>query len=683
MVRKGLITFTFLSFATIIALFAVLTPLDLESTLNAWYGFGSDNNRSLQPVSFFGIPVFAPFLGLGVRLPLLSGITNSPLAWIAPNVTIISLQIGVISVSLISLIAFLYFVTVRINPKFSTLYFGILILVILSTTWFYAFVNDWTEIAIGYLGIIHLFVGVILLFNPNKRHIRSRIDELISLFILGVGGVLVSLTHVGYLPAIIYPFLFFVFALKPLRNFLMLGRSTKLVLVLAAILFVLKQLQVFDAVSFSEADNLREQSFKNLTSTVMQGLIFAFNTDFTSRAIVLPIGFLIAAGLLLGAKKKNEKGGLVDFRVSVARALWLTSLFSILLIFVNNLGFLPSASQNWLFRDIAVLSGLFSWILLHRQVPLAFVKPGLRFISFCAGTNAIVFLLFFCNIIIGSAIQSTQATTPTRNYIFSAESVYGHGQRVLYDFYQWDNFFNPGTKKIDSREIYSRGYSSITGWPKMRGSMPLMISTRPLEGKIDKFNCNSSLLQFLQVSWVATEFRCDMPIGSELVNGVSIYKNGEFFILKSHTQIVNFPNCPLFDDDCFLKIIQIGEQITSSSPQITACKNDCAYSLDFNLQPNSAYILPIKYDERLGIKELQINSTLKTFQVGGFLGVSNPGENVIQGAELSYQPSVFQTISILAGVAHLFLVVTLGFLLVLCLIINLTRSRRKTTLGST
>jgi hypothetical protein len=98
MVRKSLIAFTFLGVATTIILFAVLTPLDLESTLNAWYGFGSNNNRSLQPVSFFGIPVFAPFLGLGVRLPLLSGITNSPLAWIAPNLTILSLQLGVISV---------------------------------------------------------------------------------------------------------------------------------------------------------------------------------------------------------------------------------------------------------------------------------------------------------------------------------------------------------------------------------------------------------------------------------------------------------------------------------------------------------------------------------------------------------------------------------------------------------
>ena len=677
MVRKRLIAFSILSVATTIIFFSALTPLDLESTLNAWYGFGANRNGSLQPVSFFGIPVFAPFLGLGVRLPLLSGITNSPLAWIAPNLSISSLQLGIIAIGLISVIVCLYFTIIRVNPNFSSIYFGILILVILSTSWFYTFVNDWTEIAVGYLGMIHLFLGVTLLFNPYSGRTRSRVNELTGLFILGKGFFMVSLTHVGYMPAIIYPFLFFVLTLKPLKKIMLLSKSTKLSIALFGFLFLLKQTQIFEEINVSEVDNLRNQSITGILSTIIQGSFFAFDTNFTSRAIVLPIGFIFAAGLLLKVQNINKGGGSPDFRVTVGRSMWLTSLFSILLIFVNNLGFLPSASQNWLFRDVAVMTGLSSWVFLHRRSMLVNNRLIIKFIPLCAGMNALALLFFFGNLMVGSTLHSTRVSTPAKSNILLTESIEGAGQRILYDFNQWNYLFNTGSKKLDPREIYSNGYSSITGWPKMRGSMPLMVSSTPLEGKIDKLNCDTSLLQFIQVSWVVTKFRCDIPIKNEFPNGIKIYENNSFFVLKILKQGLDVPNCALFNSNCLARIVQLGKPIISAIPQISTCNSVCAYSLDFILQPNSAYILPIKFDEQLKFKELGPNSSLNTFQIGSLLGVSNSEEATIKGADLYYYPSDYQLVSIIASLALFFLLAAVGVLLIMRYFFDLISGRRK------
>jgi hypothetical protein len=323
------------------------------------------------------------------------------------------------------------------------------------------------------------------------------------------------------------------------------------------------------------------------------------------------------------------------------------------------------------------MTGLSSWIFLHRRSILVNDKVIVKFIPLCAGINALALLFFFGNLMIGSTLHSVRISTPAKSNILLTESIEGAGQRILYDFDQWNYLFNTGSKKLDPREIYSNGYSSITGWPKMRGSMPLMVSSTPLEGKIDKLSCDPSLLQFMQVSWVATKFRCDMPMKGEFPNGIKIYENNSFFVLKTLKQGFNVPNCELLNSDCLARVVQFGKPIISAIPQISTCNSVCAYSLDFVLQPNSAYILPIKFDEQLKFNELGANSSLNTFQFGSLLGVSNSEEATIDGADLYYHPSDHQIVSIIASLSFFFLLAALGILLIMRYFFDLIFGRRK------
>jgi len=651
--RKGFIATTLFLSAGLSILFYFLEPIDLESTLNAWYGLKSNSKYGLNPVTFLGIPVYAPFLSLGVKIPLLSGITNSPLAWISPYFSIFDLQFGLTVGGLVSTLVFMTLVIRKINPKFQTFYTLLLILTVLSTTWFYIFVNDWVEIALGYLGIIHLFLAFMALFAISEN---KKLNEAVFLILLGIGTFLVSLTHLGYLPAIVYPFIFFVLSLRPTSKLKSLNRSSKLVTFLLFVFLIFKQSQVLEAINFSKVENLRTETIKMLTSSSLDGSLLLLNNNFASRAIIFPIGFVIATILVLKLPKEKSNTGQEGIRRFLALRLCLTSIFSVFLVFFNNLEVIPSASQNWLFRDLAVWTGVSSWVLANYPTQFGRKNRRVNFRTVAAASNAAILAVFFTNIILGSAYNSISG----QNHFRTKDNIDllkpGHGGRILFDFDRWSEDFNSSGSKLDPREVQARGYASITGWPKMRGSMPFQSSDNPLEGKIDRLSCYPPLLQFLQVKWILTRYPCEIIGGNELNNGLRLYENNDFFVLKLRNSNTFLENCQLLESVCVDRILQNGSQIPIKYLQIRICERDCAYSLNFPMLPNASYLLPIKYDSGLYLKNFNSKKDLRIFQVGPFVGLSNSGKKIVNGVDLQYNPSIFQITSILSGIAHFCLV---------------------------
>ena len=654
-------TMTLIAFVIIVIMLIDLTSPDLESTLNAWYGFQGGKASVLKPVTFFGIPVYAPFIALGVKLPLLSGIVNSPLAWVAPYLSIFSLQIVLVALSLASALIFTYYVLCKVNNYFRGIYFLLLDIVVVSTTWFYVFVNDWSEIALGYLGAIHLFLFLILISGNTSVTKRTKAEEIVMLIIAGIGSLLISLTHVGYMPALVYPLLFFTALVLPTSSFLRLNAGSKIILSAFAILLVLKQLQLFDELTAINSSNLRKNSPSELFYSIFQGTLSILRKDSVSREIILPVGLNIAVLCFI---KIHARGELLSISPSlkVAKKLNLVSIFSVLFIFVNNLGVIPSASQNWLYRDIAVWSGLFSWLLIHKSWSWNCSLRIRRFMVVCVFANMLTIAIFFTTLILGSA-EKAITTPPEQSRDLIVESIDStSGGRLIFDFEKWSPFFSEPGKKLDPRSIYSKGISTITGWPKMRGSMPIVNSIPTLEGRIDQISCNPLVLEFLQVGWIATDEPCEIVNGVAMQDGIKLYKNDNFIIVKGIAPDFTYPNCELLDANCMTIYLENGLKQSSSQPQVLACKVDCAFELNFPVVPGETYLLPIKYDSGLYLKDENEISDLKISKSGSLMSISNKGKNSIVNTKIYYAPSYLQVVSIVSSIL-MFLIVTILSLL--------------------
>ena len=323
---------------------------------------------------------------------------------------------------------------------------------------------------------------------------------------------------------------------------------------------------------------------------------------------------------------------------------------------------MPSASQNWLYRDIAVWSGLFSWLLIHNSWSWHCSLHLKRIMVACVGVSSLTIAIFFTTINLGSA-EKAIARPPDRGKSLIVESIDStSGGRIIFDFEKWGTFFSEPGMKADPRSIYSKGFSTITGWPKMRGSMPLVNSIPALEGRIDQISCDPLVLQFLQIGWIATDRPCEIVNVVAMQDGVKLYKNDNFIIVNKIAPDVTYPYCELLDASCMTKYLDNGLKQSSSIPQVVSCKAECAFQLNFPVVPGETYLLPIKYDSGLHFKEEYEISGLKIFKSGSLISISNEGKSSIMNTKIYYSPSYLQVISIVSSIL-LFLIVTILLLL--------------------
>jgi hypothetical protein len=635
---------------------------DSESSFNSWFGMNVKNDIGIQPTNYAFIPIFTNSIGTGYELPFLSGITNSGIAFLTNIISVSYFRIILFSLSLLYLnYVFSNFIKFRDEkPIFLllSLYFNLGIFPIIYS---YTIKNDWWDIGIGFCAgsavLINILNGIRSIEDRNQR-----INKLKHIYLLQfVGFFLLSLTHLGYIGAIILPIIYIFITITIVQK-----NSSRFYR------FMFVNFLIF---IFSISNNLIETYFAlrskvflndvedEQISSLMQKIVvdnFSFLLrDYNGREIFLNLGASLGLIILnFYNRSKRLKSNEANRNKNIQNILvYLPFISMIFVLFNSKINYLINPSINYLFRDMSVLATLIAIIL---QVKSREIRFSYKYNILIVISIIVLQLVWFKNTVqsssdfnnikkIFTAEKSERGVKFLRKYSEEMNQITIWSDEVF-----WRNEGRFPDAPQDNEELRESGIYSIGGWPKIRNIQSLdSIFQGQLnleENYIGANSCDVILNSFLMVDYIVRhkmnpcsklnqEFVTENFIWYKVDRGLPLRISGMSGYDVNCTNEQSIPSC--FKDSGIMK-----QDIKYSNLVIEKCKSNCVFRIrNLTLQSNEAILLPVGFNKYLKLKSgdnvLQQIEEIKfqDFKKFGAIRNSSNTKIFVKNLELIYSPS--------------------------------------------
>ena len=382
--------------------FMTLAPrTENETSINAWIGVLGYSRST----TWLGLPVYQNFLNFGSALPLMSNISLSPLSILGTYLPVQHVQICMLALStLLCANALLKESFLQHHIR----YLKTTISCILGYPFLhYLYANDWTEFVLGTHGFTVLCCTLLGLLSKSSEPTKTPWGA------LWLGGCLVSLTHLGYAGAVIFPLILVCLSMGVGSVIQALKRTSRLALTLLSLSMLIGGLwlgQLVHLFNLGVINNARPTSARHLLDELLTFGLSASVREFETagffqvvrhlpynRSLFLVWPALLAIlWLLLQGKTKTEFS-------AADRALFRRLTIAIILIFLlaslgNFLSYPLRPSYDYLYRDSIVvlfflMAGVASGTLTTKPLGRLEGRPRL-FPQPPNGTTTVIALLF-------------------------------------------------------------------------------------------------------------------------------------------------------------------------------------------------------------------------------------------------------------------------------------------------
>lgn len=595
------------SVATAITLFLLLLIgiVDRETSFSGWAGLPTAAPMGFQPITLRGIPVYTQFQGLGYRLPLVSGITNSPVSYVARFLDIDSIRSVLLGIAtFVGMFSFVQASYHRAEAEEERWRRGVSLRVICSAplvaiSFTYIVKNDWSDVAFGFWGSI---ASTFALLRLVDQRVVKRSQLLESVTLLSIGFFFVSISYPWnwslFVPLTLFLYVLLTRLIWRARDWTFLG--------------ALGPLAVYLATTFAQSIDIfweyRSQSEvmgpRTLESGSLQGianlLLVQFGWLTTGREpylaiIPIVIGLFFSRRAALSLVSRTEAFIGCILLMLIGGFTWFAE--------VPLLGtMLPSAS--FAFRDI-----LLPLVLLWTVRSLSHIlnissklntgtlrqSPNLGLLSLCAIYLALPLTSLLFNLETVTPLNDPVAdelSDGTAEAINKGELVYVN-RSSWYGTDETKEFFGP-------RRLQGAGIATINVLSKMRSNQILEPQFEVFEGGLQDEHCIwSKTARFLHVSYLVGTRFCEQsePTDKQLTRvGSPVWAD-----VLAESSLRSSETCPLIRLPCLTlweesRVIQIRE--AKENDFFMRCLKRCVAEARI-AEPGFRMLMPIRFDEVL------------------------------------------------------------------------------------
>lgn len=436
--------------------FILLAPrIENETTTNAWVGVLGYSRAA----TWLGLPVYQNFLNFGSALPLMSSVSLSPLTPLGGLFPVQVVQIILLTVStLLGAHVMLRTAFIQRHVSFQKTTVATILLYPLVH---YFFANDWTEYVPGAHGFAIL---TCVLLGLSEDPVRSDISTASALW---VGASLLTLTHLGYVGALLFPLLLLsaIMGLKVTSRIVRRSRTLRRTIVTLLVLVAgVWSSQILHLLGLGVTNNARPRSLRRLATELYT---FGVSESFRQFEGIEPLNvirhlpynrslFLLWPAILVifwvkVLRHQNVRYAVIEeiFFRRITLAILMMALFA---VSGNNVSYPLRPSDDYLYRDAIV-------ILMALMLGVAFKPKSWRgakqgesrilVAHYYRGRTATVMNLLFltAGFIIGQILPlwsggaETSAGSLTCSELPRYEVVWVSG--ATWEGTQPDNFFDP------------------------------------------------------------------------------------------------------------------------------------------------------------------------------------------------------------------------------------------------
>lgn len=321
---------------------------EAETTLTAWVGVLGYSRAQ----RFLGIPVYQNFLDLGSRLPLAAQVSSSPISLFGAITTPDFVQAVTLSVflALTALAAVRFAISNRLLSMFLIGQGALFFFAVAH----YFIANDWSEFVIGFLG---LYLGLFFIVDARASSFQWHPHHTFSLFL---SGLMLSLTHAGYLGVAVYSFAGVLAVNLFSRDFRRFLSKGFLFVILSGFLFIATWLDTGIYLLTNEVlgnpaetevrDVMRDFLTMGIGSTIQSPIDVV-----VERVLFFPWPIYVAAFLMLAKNRKARTPRAIE--ASSLRILTAAALVGLIAVVSPTINLPFEPSQNYLYRDGCLLLG--------------------------------------------------------------------------------------------------------------------------------------------------------------------------------------------------------------------------------------------------------------------------------------------------------------------------------------
>lgn len=436
--------------------FIFLAPrLENETTINAWVGvFGYS-----RAATWMGLPAYQNFLNFGSALPLMSSVSLSPLT---PLGGLLPVQIVQNTALTISTLLGAHFILKTAFVQRHIVYqktFVAALLLYPMTHYFFA--NDWTEFVLGAHGFAILSCVLLSLFVDQNQPDNSTSSA------LWAGMSLLTLTHLGYVGALLFPLLLLSAAMGFKVTFRTIWRSRRLrrtILTLLVLVSGVWSSQLLHLMGLGITNNARPTPFQNFATDIAT---LGFSESFRqfegfqplqairhlpynrSLFLIWPAVLVILWVTVLRNRNGRYAGIEKVFLRRITVAIFMTALFA---IFGNAVSYPLRPSSEYLYRDaIAILLLLMLGVAFRPKTWGRAKLTDSQIVvvhNYCGNpATAVSLLVLMASFVVGQVLplwsggEDNSAVYPICSEIPRHEVVWV--RQAIWEATQPDNFFKP------------------------------------------------------------------------------------------------------------------------------------------------------------------------------------------------------------------------------------------------
>jgi hypothetical protein len=637
---------------------------DVESTQNAWFGMNVSANNGIQPTTYNFIPVYTGAIGTGFELPFLSGVSNSIFAPLTNFIPLSILMLLLLAAAILyANNGFNYLLNQYASRKSNLILIIIFNASIFPIVYSYTILNDWWEIGIGFCAGTGILLNTIsAAFRINKKiFIRNDLIKIIPMQMLG--SLFLSLTHLGYLGALIIPSAIILVAIAITLK----SRIFLLIVLINLLVFAISIAGLSIDTILAGGDFFGKSNVVNVKTTDLISSLISHNFNlsknaYSGREIYLNLGIGIGI-VILNLLRKDQLKELFNDKFNYHLQLILTFIPILSTFFVisnQHIYIIINPSINYLFRDFSVVASV---VLISHYVKFIKAKKfGLVPLIIILGACVYHFTWISNTVLVGKQTGGNKSilreliinneNKMQKSYI-EKEYLSSQGTTIWADDSFWRNH-NYLDAPISSEELRRMGVFSIGGWPKIRSTRALQFLSRDSivvrENYIAHASCDVKINQFLLVDYVikAKDLGCsNLEVYSQSKNFIWYKIIGKLYLFHQGNlskDSICFNSSK--DADCS-EISQLftTSKVNRSELELIRCKNSCILKIEsLILRINETLILPVSYSHGLELftnSNTEYKKDLVIGEYNSFATITNVSERstVIDKIELRYLPT--------------------------------------------
>lgn len=659
------------SSSTVITLFFLffIGIVDRETSFSSWAGLPTAASTGFQPITLRGIPVYMQFQGLGYRLPMVSGITNSPVSFAAGFLDIDLIRSVLLGIATFAgMFSFVQASYHRVEVEEERWRRGVALRVICSAplvaiSFTYIVKNDWSDVAFGFWGSIATTFTMLRLVDQQAFK-RSQLLE--SLTLLSIGFFFVCISYPWnwslFVPLTLSLCVLLTRLIWRTRDWIFLGTLVPLAVFVVATFG--QSLDMFWEY-LSQSQSMGPRTLENGSlGGIVNLLLVQFGWLTTGREpylavfpIVISLSFVRRTPLSIASRTEAFIGCIVlvlgGSFTWLAEIPWLRAM-------------LPSAS--FAFRDI-LLPLVLLWTirsLSHILNTSSKLNNGLSLQSSKAallGLCAIYFVLPLTSLLVNLGTVSPLSDPAVDELSSGTVRAINRGQLVYVNRSSW--YGTDETKEsFGPRQLQGAGIATINVLSKMRSNQILEPQFEVFEGGLQDEHCIwSKTARFLHVSYLVGTRFCEQsePNDKQLTEvGGALWAN-----LLVESSVRSSEICPLIRLPCLSLWEESGAiQIRDAkrSDFFRRCLERCVAEAQIT-EPGSRMLMPIRFDEVLTAHTSE-GTVVPVEEFAGLLALDTSRLAKNTTLEISVAPDLRMNALVIAGYFKLLLLsfsLTFGF----------------------